>query len=213
MAQITKELQFLEDFIDAIKLEDLSKLTVENVLEDIREQIQEMKAANEPVQIKDTANLKVYRCPACGQDYKLYKTFFTTIQVKLLKKIFAYCVQNKTHEIQKKDLPSLSRTEYGNFYTLQRFGMIYFLKDENGKRIKGGSWGIPLKRVAAFLQGEGKVAKYYLRNTATKQNTSSDEKVSIHEVKQINKFLDELKNFTPTFIEYETWQNTLDSNK
>jgi hypothetical protein len=70
--------------------------------------------------------------------------------------------------IHKRDIEGLTHTDYGNFYSLQRFGLLYYLEDENGKRIKGGNWGVAVSRIYKFLQGDYKIAEYSEKNTATK---------------------------------------------
>lgn len=80
-----------------------------------------------------------------------YTVTFSTVHLGILIKVFNYAVLTGSYYFQKSDLPNLTRTEYGTLFTLQRFGLLFFKEDDEGKRVKGGEWGIPLKRVYAFL--------------------------------------------------------------
>lgn len=77
-------------------------------------------------------------CPHCFHVSRRYKISFSSLHVRLARILYEYCVTNKTHIVTKKELaPFMTHTDYGNFYILQRFGLIYFEKDEDGKKQKG----------------------------------------------------------------------------
>ncbi len=154
----------------------------------------------EPQLIEETKSHKLYGCPSCGSKISIYKVNFSKMHLEILIKIFKWCVKNKTHEFHKSEIKGLSHTEYGNFYTLQRFWLLYFLKSPEGKRVKGWYWGLPLKRVYKFLQGQTKIAEYYTRNTATGQNIPAENKVCVQEIKNYWVCFDWI---TPAFLEYE----------
>jgi len=61
--------------------------------------------------VKDTKTQTVFKCKFCGVEQKIYKLYFSTIHAKIAAKIFKYCVKNKTHIFNKKDL-DLNHTEY-----------------------------------------------------------------------------------------------------
>lgn len=158
--------------------------------------------------IEDTPGLKLYKCSCCGVTHKQYKVFFTNIHLSILIKIFKWSVEHRNIEFKKSELKKiLNHTDYGNFYTLQRFWLIYFLRDkETGRKIKW-SWGVNLKRIYNFLNWDYKIAQFYRRNTATKTNISSRTEnilVNVYEIKKIkykpeifelNKYFTEYKNF------------------
>lgn len=117
--------------------------------------------------------------------------------------VFKWAIANKRHEFRKRELQNLlSHTDYGNFCVLQRFGLIYHLKDEDGIILKNWSYWIPLKRVYRFLQGDFEIAKYFTRNTATKRNEPSEEKINIWGIKNVVQIVEE-GDLIPSFIEYD----------
>lgn len=130
---------------------------------------------------------------------KPYTTHFSTLHVTILIKIFNHVVKTKNYLFNKKDIPNLTHTQYGNFFTLQRFGLLFYPTDEDGKRIKGGYWGINLKRTHAFLRGDYKISKYYTRDKLLKQNSPSEEKITVHGVKNSDNCF---KENVPDFINY-----------
>lgn len=152
--------------------------------------------------IKDkTGNI----CSFCGALHNTHVVRFSRFHLDLLVKIFNHAVKNKTNIFQKKDL-NLSRTEYGNFFQLQRFWLIYFNTDENGKRKKDGTWGIPLKRVANFLNGGGYVSEFYIRDKQAKKNIPSENKITVFDVPKPKNSI--TAGELPDFISYEElWNN------
>lgn len=82
-------------------------------------------------------NILEETCPNCGHVSRKYKISFSGLYVRLARIVFDYCVTNNVYMITKKEIaPLLSHTDYGNFYMLQRFGLIYYAEDGDGKRIK-----------------------------------------------------------------------------
>lgn len=142
-------------------------------------------------------------CPTCGHVSKRYKISFSSLHVKIAKILYEYCVKNKTHNVTKTELaPYLSHTDYGNFYILQRFGLIYFEKDENGKK-KKGVWGVPLKTLHKFLKNEWKIAEYFWRDKDNGTNEMSERRIFLYEVPKITRAID-YETMLPTFLEFET---------
>jgi hypothetical protein len=133
------------------------------------------------------------------EKHKPYTVHFSSLHVSILIKIFNEVVKTGRHEFKKKDIPNLTHTEYGNFFTLQRFGLLYFPTDGEGKRIKGGSWGMDRKRVYDFLNGDFKISKYYVRDILIKKNFSSEEKITVRQVKNSE---NAFKENVPDFVNY-----------
>lgn len=187
------------------------KTTHEKILEVLKERndltLQDLKEyftswIFDPIKQEETKNHIKYGCPACGNTYSVYKIHFSQIHLDILKKIFVWCAKNKVHEFHKREIPNLSHTEYWNFCFLQRFGFLYFLKDTDGKKVKGGYWGMPMKRVYKFLNGEATCSKYFVRNTATGHNIQSEEKITAQNVKNFANVLDP-ETLKPAFLAYE----------
>lgn len=53
---------------------------------------------------KQTNTRHDYKCPVCGGKRSLIRTYFADSHVKILKKIFKYCIENKTNMIQTSKL-------------------------------------------------------------------------------------------------------------
>lgn len=65
-----------------------------------------------------------------------YRVHFSTLHINIVRKVFRWCVDHKTHIIHKSDIQDLTHTDYGNFYILQRFGLLYYMESSEGDRIK-----------------------------------------------------------------------------
>lgn len=138
------------------------------------------------------------------KNHKPHKVHFAGVHLGILIKVFNHVVHSGSNEFKKSDLPNLTRAEYGNFYMLQRFGLLYFPLDDDGKRKKGGHWGIDRKRVYDFLNGDFKIAEYYIRDKLTKKNYPSEEKITVHGIKNsTNAFEKNLPDFV-TYNENDT---------
>lgn len=164
------------------------KKLVQTLLQELRDKIADVEIAQRENGIKN---------------HKVYRVHFSTVHLNILRKVFAYCVQNKTHIIEKSKIPGLTHTDYWNFCFLQRFGFIYYL-EEDGKRKKDGSWGVAVKRIYQFLTWSWKVAAYSERNTETSSNDASEERITINQIKRYKPEQLEKDNKThePYFIEY-----------
>lgn len=148
-------------------------------------------------------NKKARVCSFCGAVHTSHKIRFSSFHLNLLIKIFNHVVKTWNYNFKKRDIPGLSHTEYWNFYQLQRFWLLFF-PEEEGKRKKGGAWGMPLKRVASFLRGDDFISEYYIRDKQTKLNIPSESKIRVFEIPKENNFTNEL----PDFISYEKlWNN------
>lgn len=142
-------------------------------------------------------------CSHCGYTSRKYKISFSGLHVRLARILFEYCVNNKTYIITKKEISHLmSHTDYGNFYILQRFGLMYFIKDEDGKK-KRGSWGVPLKRLHKFLKNETTVAEYFWRDKDESTNSLSEKRIYLRDVPK-NETIIDYSTMLPTFLEFET---------
>lgn len=144
-------------------------------------------------------------CSFCGALHNKHVVKFSRFHLNLLVKIFNYVVKTGNYRFSKKDILGLSHTEYGNFYQLQRFWLLFFPTDDNGKKLKGGEWGMPLKRVAGFLRGDIFISEYYVRDKQKKHNVSSETKIRVFDVPESkNDFSQEI----PDFVSYEKlWDN------
>lgn len=183
------------------------KKLIQNLIYELQGKTQDIETAAEITQptheeilelIKDTKTQTIYKCRFCGVEQKIYKLYFSTVHAKIAAKIFKYCVENKTHVFNKKDL-DLDHTEYWNFPFLKRFGLIYKEKPETGK-----TYGAPVRRLKEFFEGKWAVAEYSVKDTKSKSQQVSETRVFIQDIKKIQEgFMEGLK---PFFVEYEKQQ-------
>lgn len=132
------------------------------------------------------------------------------MHLQILRKVYAYCVENHTHTIEKSKIPGLTHTDYGNFYVLRRFGLLYWIKSEDGKKVKGGHWGVCVGRIHDFLKGNGAVAEYSEKNTASEHMENSKTRISINQIPRYKTLIDDQNAFMPYFVKYE--QNPIFEN-
>lgn len=159
-------------------------------------------AENGVMLVKDTKAEKRYYCQTCHVEHSVYRIYFSTMHLQILRKVFKYCVENKTHIIHKNNIPGLTHTEYGNFYALRRFGLLYWF-EEDGKKVKGGTWGVAVTRIYKFLKGQYAISEYSERNTATESLHTSEKKIKINEIPRYTTFGEDTNNFLPSFVKYE----------
>lgn len=155
--------------------------------------------------VRDTRNEKRYHCSTCGVEHSVYRIYFSTMHLSILRKVYAYCVENKTHVIEKKEIPGLTHTDYGNFYTLRRFGFLYWLEDD-GKKVKGGHWGVAVSRIHDFLTWNWAVAEYSEKNTASQHMENSKTRICIKDIPRYKTLTDDQNSFMPYFVEYQNME-------
>lgn len=160
--------------------------------------------------VSDTRNEKRYHCNTCGVEHSIYRIYFSSMHLQILRKVYAYCVENHTHTIEKSKIPGLTHTDYGNFYVLRRFGLLYWIKSEDGKKVKGGHWGVCVGRIHDFLKGNGAVAEYSEKNTASEHMENSKTRISINQIPRYKTLIDDQNAFMPYFVKYE--QNPIFEN-
>lgn len=142
-------------------------------------------------------------CPHCGSNLATYTVNISKIHVEILLKIRAFCLLHDVHEFTIKEIDNelrLSKTEYGNLNVLCRFWLLYRKTDENGKRIKGGYYGINMTTTNEFIMKRWPVAMNYVRDVAHKTHVLSEQRIFIDEIKGVTKFLTE--NNIPSYVQY-----------
>lgn len=156
--------------------------------------------------VRDTRNEKRYHCSTCGVEHSVYRIYFSTMHLSILRKVYAHCIQNKTHIIEKKEIPGLTHTDYGNFYMLRRFGFLYWLEDD-GKKVKGGHWWVAVSRIHDFLTGVWAVAEYSEKNTASQHMKNSESRIYISELPRYKTLTDDQNSFMPYFVQYRDMED------
>jgi hypothetical protein len=149
--------------------------------------------------LEKTASHELYKCTCCNHIGSRYKVTFNSMYSGMALKVFKHCIKTKSHLFDKGDIAGLSHTEYGNFSILQRFGLLYFIKDDGGKKIRG-KWGVPMKRLAKFIRGDTTVAAFFWRDSDEDTNELSDERITIDQVPKISRILDK-DTLLPVFVE------------
>lgn len=161
--------------------------------------------------VKDTKAEKRYYCQTCHVEHSIYRIYFSTMHLQILRKVFKHCIENNVYQIHKKDIPGLTHTDYGNFYALRRFGLLYWL-EEDGKKVKGGHWGVPVGLVRKFLMGNWAVAEYSEKNTASQKMENSPRRICIQDLPRYKTLTDDQNAFLPYFVKYEENPNIFTSN-
>ena len=146
-------------------------------------------------------------CECCGSHIKYQKVCFSKSFIPTLQKILDYVVdwQRNTGEIKKiieiSDL-KLTHTEYGNLNRLANFGLLYRQENEQGNRIKDGTYWVPAKRIFQFLNGEWKVAKFYVVKSTTHERATSTERISVDQLPQVEWWTDYKTKTMPGYVTY-----------
>ena len=189
---------------DQVKIHQLGELIqeLEEKINAIQVEQSIRPAENGVMLIKNTKAEKRYYCQTCHVEHSVYRIYFSTMHLRILQKVFKYCVDNKTHIIHKNDIPGLTHTDYGNFYALRRFGLLYWL-EEDGKKIKGGHWGVAVTRIYRFLKGQYAIAEYSERNTTTEALHTSERKITVNEIPRYTTFAQDTSSYLPSFVKYE----------
>lgn len=113
--------------------------------------------------------------------------------VKALIRIYAWCLQNKSHEFTRKQIKHLFRgseneiARWGD-WILFGGGMVY---KPGGK----GSWGLNMERVKSFINGERSIPTRVLVKSLPSQTTEYYDYKYIKQISSLSEFLDEAGQF------------------
>lgn len=146
----------------------------------------------------------IQRCSCCNQKVAIRKRNFDNSILRWWIIMREYCILNNKQTVNIKDvMHAMTKSEYCNVNNLVRFGLAY--KNDTMQR---GEYWIPRKRWQDFLNGDRKVARYFLQDNTNIEDprNMSDDRISIHEVPHVKKIMDETNG---TFTEYY-WNHNFD---
>lgn len=112
----------------------------------------------------------VQKCQYCHQKVSLRKVSFTRVFLSAIIKAYQYAKKNATHIIHIGDI-WLTPIEYSRFNDLVRFGLAY-----KEKWMWRWIYWLPLQRICQFVNGEWKVAEYFLTDP-TKEKTDPQKRI------------------------------------
>ena len=146
-------------------------------------------------------------CECCGSHIKYLKVSFSKYFIPALWKILDHVtdIKKKTgttqHTVHIRDL-KLSHTEYTILNKIANFGLLYREKDAQGNKMKHGVYGVPQKRIFDFLNGEWKVAKFYVVKSSTHERILSKERVTVDEIHKDQTFKELIGKMMPAYVGY-----------
>ena len=153
-------------------------------------------------------------CDCCGSQIKYQKVSFSKSFVPTLQKILDYVVDWQKNTGQHKNIIEISdlnltHTEYWNLNRLANFGLLYRQTDDQWNRIKDGTYWVPQKRIFDFLNGDWKVAKFYVVKSTTHERILSSERISIDQLPQVDGWTDYKTKKMPWYVTYILNDNIL----
>lgn len=146
-------------------------------------------------------------CECCGSQIKYLKVSFSKYFIPALWKILDHVtdIKKKTgttqHTVHIRDL-KLSHIEYTILNKIANFGLLYREKDAQGNKMKHGVYGVPQKRIFDFLNGEWKVAKFYVVKSSTHERILSKERVTVDEIHKDQTFKALIGKMMPAYVGY-----------
>lgn len=179
-------------FVSALKVEaEAQKL--KTLLENVK---------NEGIFSDNYVEKSIQYCWNCRQKVWKIKISFSNPMLRALIKAFEYAIRNNTQTVDISKL-WLENSEYSQFNHVVRFWLAF----KNDDMITGEYW-IPRKRVQQFLNGDWKVAEYFLQNPLKKEGEEwrremSENRIWIHEVPSVSKLKELYGEKLTTYV----WNN------
>lgn len=113
--------------------------------------------------------------------------------MSIAMKMFHRSVHYGTQIVKIGDL-QLTHAEYCNMNKLVNFGLAY-----KNDKMKAGEYGVPKRRIWAFMNGKWEVAQYLLRDCTNNTNEMSETRIRAD---QVPSFKDLFERYGYTMSEY-----------
>lgn len=136
-------------------------------------------------------------CPHCGQVINNREVTIYSGMVKALVRVFYWCAQNKKHEFKRDEIKHLFKgvdNEIARWGDWRYFGNGMVYKPE-GK----GTWGLNMKRVRAFINGERTIPTKVLIDRVKGEKTYLEYR-TIDEIKNLSEFLNDAKQYIVNYV-------------
>lgn len=151
-------------------------------------------------------------CESCWSKIKYQKVSFSKSFIPALQKILDYVVEWKKNNWEHKNIIEISdlnltHTEYWNLNRIANFGLLYRETDENGNKIKHGTYWVPQKRIFDFLNGDWKVARFYVVKSTTKERRLSKERIIVDQLPEVDGWVEFKTKKMPWFVGYIDQEN------
>lgn len=136
------------------------------------------------------------KCPSCGQSVNKRKISLIKDMVTSLRKVYIWCAEHRRHEFRRREIKHLLLTENesAHFGDWVYFGGILY-KPDKGR----GYWGMNMERAKAFLDGKSAINTVCIKDPLTQTHELSEEKF-ISQIRGIETFLDENKDYVPEYL-------------
>lgn len=121
--------------------------------------------------------------------------------MNMTMKMFHRATYYGTQVVKIKDL-QLTHAEYCNMNKLVNFGLAY-----KNDTMKPGEYGVPKRRIYAFMHGDWEVAQYFIRDCTNNTNEMSPNRIKASEVPSFKDIFEKYGYTMSEYLRNETFQN------
>lgn len=125
-----------------------------------------------------TSTINKETCPTCGQTISRRKVAFSRAMLSAALKMYHHAMRQGSQTVLLREC-GVTHTEYANANNLVRFGLAYKNDD-----MVPGEYGVPRKRIEAFMANDWTVARYAIIDTDGSHELS-EERITWEQVPSI----------------------------